>query len=143
MTVTKRTKPSPERAALPDRQRQLLLLRGALGGRMGDRHFATLLFLYCQESAEGALYEFVPGAPGPRSFTAEADRRKLVERGLLAAAEDEWQLTREGRAAAGREHDLVLDAFVQRETLRGDALAADTHRRFPDSAPDHAHRDKS
>ena len=143
MTATKRKKPSAEPAALPQRQRQLLQLLDALGGRAGERDFATLLFLYCRESAASAPYEFVPGAAGPRSFTAEADRRKLVERGLLAAAEDEWRLTPEGRGAAPREHDLVLDAFVQRETLRGDALAADASRRFPACAPGRAHRDNS
>ena len=144
MPATKRNKPSSaEPAALTARQRQLLLLLDALGGRMGDPDFATLLFLYCRESAAVALYEFVPAAPRPRSFTADADRRKLVERGLLTADEHEWRLTREGRAAVGRASDLVLDAFVQRETLRGDALAADAYRRFPEYAPGHVHRSDS
>jgi hypothetical protein len=143
MPPTKRKKPSDEPSALTERQRQLLLLVDALGDHVSDRDFATLLFLYCQESAASALYEFVPGAAGPRSFTADADRRKLIERGLLAAAKDEWRLTRDGRAAASREHDLVLDAFVQRETLRSDALAADAYRRFPDYAPGHVQRDGS
>ncbi len=143
MPSAKRKKPSTEPTALPARQRQLLLLLDALGGGVSDRDFATLLFLYCRESATSALYEFVPGASIPRSFTAEADRRKLVERGLLAAAEDEWRLTREGRTAVGRVPDLVLDAFVQRETLRGDALAADAYRRFPDYAPGYVHPDKN
>jgi len=145
MPAPKRNQPSAEPAALPERQRQLLLLLDALGGRMGDRDFATLLFLYCQESAAGAPYEFVPGPSSPRSFTAEADRRKLIERGLLADtdAEDEWRLTREAQTVVGRAPDLVLDAFVQRETLRGDALAADTSRRFPDYAPGNVHRDES
>jgi hypothetical protein len=139
MPATKRKKPSAEPTALPERQRQLLLLLDALGGGVSDRDFATLLFLYCQESAAGALYEFVPGPSNPRSFTADADRRKLVERGLLAAAEEEWRLAPEGRAVVGREHDLVLDAFIQRETLRGDALAADAYRHFPDYAPGCVH----
>jgi uncharacterized protein (DUF488 family) len=143
MPATKRKKSSADPAVLPERQRQLLLLLNALGGRVSDRDFATLLFRYCQELAAGVLYEFVPSASSPRSFTAEADRRKLVEREVLAAAEDEWRLTGEGPAAVGAEHDLVLDAFVQRETLRGDALAADTHRRFPEYAPGHVHRKKS
>lgn len=143
MPTTHRNKPSAEPAPLPERLRQLLLLLDALGSRMGERDFATLLFLYCQESAAGALYEFVPGPFGPRSFTADADRRKLIERGLITAAEGEWQLTSEGLAAASREHDLVLDAFVQRETLRGEARAADAYRRFPDYAVGNVQRDKS
>lgn len=143
MPTTKRNKPGAEAATLPERQRQLLLLLDALGGGASDRDFATLLFLYCQESAAGALYEFVPGPASPRSFTAGADRHKLIERGLLTPAEDEWQLAREGRTAVGQAHDLVLDAFVRRETLRGDALAADVYRRFPEFAPGHVHQDTS
>ena len=140
MSATKRNQPSGEPAALSERQRQVLLLLDALGGRASDRDFATLLFLYCQESAAGALYEFVPGPSSPRSFTADADRRKLTERALLTADDHEWRLTREGRAAASPAHDLVLDAFVQRETLRGEALVADAYRRFPDYAPGHVYR---
>jgi len=143
MPATNHKQSSAEPAALTERQRQLLQLLRALGGCMGDRDFATLLFLYCQEAAAGALYEFVPGPSSPRSFTADADRRKLIERGLLAAAANEWRLTREEWAAVGAEHDLVLDAFVQRETLRGDALAADAYRRFPDYAVGNVRRDTS
>jgi len=132
-------KPTTTPSPLPERQHQLLLLLDALGGHADDRDFATLLFLYCQESAADALYEFVPGAHGPRSFTADADRRKLIERGLVADADGEWRITREGRAVVGKERDLVRDAFLQRETLRGSALAASAYRRFPDYAPEHAH----
>jgi hypothetical protein len=134
-------KPSTIPAGPPQRQLELLRLLDALGGRMGDRDFSMLLFLHCQESTAGALYEFVPSAQGPRSFTAEADRRKLIERALLADAGGEWHITREGRALLGKERHLVLDAFVQRETLRGDALAASVNRRFPAYAPEHVRAD--
>lgn len=114
------------------RQRQLLQLLDALGGTSGMLDFQKLLFLYCQESSTGgAPYDFVPYKFGAFSFTSYADRRKLVERGLLED-EDAWQITAEGRKVIGRTTDLQLAAFAKRHRgLQGDALVADTYRRFP------------
>jgi uncharacterized protein (DUF488 family) len=110
-----------------------LTLLDALGGRSGNRDFQKLLFLCCQEEpGSGAGYEFVPYKYGAFSFTSYADRRKLVERGLLVDDEHNWQLTEEGRNMAGRSRELHIDAFARRHRgLRGDALVAETYRRFP------------
>lgn len=100
---------------LYQRQRQLLALVDALGGAVDDTDFHNLLALHGDE--------VVPHAAGAYSFTAAADRRHLIDRGLLAAGPG-WQLTAEGRAAIGA-GDLMLAAFAERTTgLRGDALAA-------------------
>jgi len=114
------------------RQRQLLQLLDALGGTSGMLDFQKLLFLYCQESSTGeAPYDFVPYKFGAFSFTSYADRRKLIERGLLED-EDGWQITAEGRKIIGRTMDMQLAAFAKRHRgLNGDALVADTYRRFP------------
>lgn len=114
------------------RQRQLLQLLDALGGTSGMLDFQKLLFLYCQESPAGeAPYDFVPYRFGAFSFTSYADRRKLVERGLLAD-EDGWRITAEGRKAAERTADSRFAAFARRHRgLHGDALVADTYRRYP------------
>ncbi|WP_224368797.1 DUF488 domain-containing protein [Hyalangium versicolor] len=118
--------------ALFARQRQLLALLDALGGAAENRDFQKLLFLYCQEPDSGSPYEFVPYKYGAFSFTSYADRRKLIERGLLADDEQHWRLTGEGRRAAGWTQDLQLSAFTRRlHGLRGDALVAETYRRFP------------
>jgi hypothetical protein len=118
--------------ALFERQRLLLGLLDALGGRAGNVDFQKLLFLYCQEPAATGAYEFVPYRFGAFSFTSYADRRKLIERDLLAEEEDHWQLTDEGKRIVGREQDLLLSAFArQMGALRGDALVAATYRRFP------------
>lgn len=116
-----------------ERQRQLLSLLSALGGRAGNLDFQKLLFLFCQEQpASAAGYEFVPYKYGAFSFTSYADRRKLVERGLLADEENMWQLTEEGTERIGPTVDLLLAAFARRHrTLRGEALVAETYRRFP------------
>ncbi len=115
-----------------ERQRQLLNLLDALGGRVGSLDFQKLLFLYCQEPGAARAYEFVPYKFGAFSFTSYADRRKLVERGLLADDEHNWQLTDEGKAIVGRAPELHLSAFARgHRALRGDALVAETYRRFP------------
>lgn len=125
---------TPQRATpvLFERQQRLLMLLDALDGSVGNLDFQKLLFLYCQEPESGGPYEFVPYKFGAFSFTSYADRRKLVERGFLAEDEHRWQLTDEGRRAIGPMQDLRLAAFVRRvRGIRGDALVAETYRRFP------------
>jgi len=83
-----------------DRQKHLLALLSALGGRVDNLDFQKLLFLYCQEMESAPVYEFVPYKFGAFSFTSYADRRKLIEGGLLASDEHNWELSPEGRKAA-------------------------------------------
>lgn len=127
MTLSTRTTPM-----LFSRQRQLLQLLDALGGTSGMLDFQKLLFLYCQDASTGkAPYDFVPYKYGAFSFTSYADRRKLIERGLLAEHEG-WHLTEQGRKLVGGTADMQLTAFARRHhDVRGDALVADTYRRFP------------
>lgn len=115
-----------------DRQRQLLTLLDVLGGRAADLDFQNLLFLYSQEPDVTPPYEFVPHELGAFSFTADADRRKLAERGFLAHEELDWHLTDLGREAVGPTHEPRLLAFARRlRGIQGDALVAETYRRFP------------
>jgi len=130
--------PSKERAsirAIPTlfaRQRQLLLLLDAFGGSIGNLDFQKLLFLYCQEPESGRLYDFVPYRYGAFSFMSYADRRKLIQHGFLAEDEDRWQLSDEGRRIVEGTPDVWITGFAQRhESLRGDALVAETYCRFP------------
>ena len=132
MTATTTRTSTRTTPMLFSRQRQLLQLLDALGGTSGMLDFQKLLFLYCQESSTGeAPYDFVPYKFGAFSFTSYADRRKLIDRGLLDD-EDGWQITAEGRKIIGRTMDMQLAAFAKRHRgLHGDALVADTYRRFP------------
>lgn len=129
MTTRTSTRSTP---MLFSRQRQLLQLLDALGGTSGMLDFQKLLFLYCQEPSTGeAPYDFVPYKFGAFSFTSYADRWKLIERGLLKD-EDGWQITAEGRKVIGHTMDMQLAAFAKRHRgLHGDALVANTYRRFP------------
>jgi hypothetical protein len=132
MTATTARTSTRSTPMLFSRQRQLLQLLDALGGTSAMLDFQKLLFLYCQEpSADEAPYDFIPYKFGAFSFTSYADRRKLIERGLLED-QDGWHITHEGRKIIGRTMDLQFAAFARRHRdLHGDALVADTYRRFP------------
>ena len=118
---------------LLNRQRLLLQLLGALGGRSTMSDFQKLLFLWCHdEQADASPYDFVPYRFGAFSFTSYADRRKLIDRGLLEDDEHSWSLSVEGREVADLVSDDRFSSFVHRyQSLRGEKLVAETYRRFP------------
>ena len=120
-----------------ERQKHLLALLDALGGEVGALDFQKLLFLYCREVEKVPSYEFVPYRFGGFSFTSYADKRRLIDQGLLADDERCWKLTRSGKASAkvdGRIR-LSMDGFARAHAkLRGDALVAEAYRRHPDCA---------
>ncbi len=115
-----------------DRQRQLLALLDAVGGHIDDLTLRNLLFLYCHGAGSAAPYEFVPTDQGAFSFTAEADRRKLVERDLVADDDAHWRLTDLGRSVLSDAPRAGLSPFVQRyKQVRGNALVVEACRRSP------------
>jgi uncharacterized protein (DUF488 family) len=120
---------------LLNRQKQLLALLDAHQGELGNLDFQKLLFLYCQEVEDKPSYDFVPYKFGGFSFTSYADKRRLVEQGLLADQERIWKLTPLGKKkAAVNNPSIKVDtvAFAKRYArLRGDALVAAAYRRFP------------
>jgi uncharacterized protein (DUF488 family) len=123
----KRNEPTPS-----GRQQLLLRLLAALGGESKNLDFQKILFLYSQEPDSGAPYEFVPYKFGAFSFTSYADRRKLVQQGLLEVDEHIWKLTPMGRACTGGSVDMLLAEYVETlEGLQGEALVAETYRRYP------------
>lgn len=116
-----------------ERQRVLLTLLDALGGQAALTDFQKLLFLYTREETPPS-YEFVPYRFGCFSFTSYADKRRLVEGGLLADDEQEWRLTAEGRKIARTRavRPLVAGQFSRKHAaLRGSVLVAEVYRRFP------------
>ena len=127
-----RTKAGPR---LYVRQRRLLALLEALGGNVGNLDFQKLLFLYCQElfpTGQANLYEFVPYRYGAFSFTCYADRRRLIDYGLLVDDDNRWVLTEQGKRIAGESQDGFMRKFAHRyHGLRGDPLIAETYRRYP------------
>jgi hypothetical protein len=117
-----------------ERQRLLLTLLDALGGKVQSTDFQKLLFLYTQEWESEPSYDFVPYQFGGFSFTSYADKRRLIERGLLKEDEQRWELSDAGRTSA--REDRPLSARTGRFAsdqgkLRGDALVAEVYRRHP------------
>ena len=117
------------------RQRRLLALLDVLGGHAGNRDFQKLLFLYCKElfpAAQTSPYEFVPYRYGAFSFTCYADRRRLVDCSLLIDDLQYWILTEAGKRIARETQDDSMRVFARRyHGLRGDALIAETYRKYP------------
>lgn len=117
-----------------ERQKNLLALLDALGGEVGSLDFQKLLFLYCRETQATPTYEFVPYRFGGFSFTSYADKRRLIDAGLLVDEERAWKLTPAGKARAkvdGRVR-MGMDRFARTHaSLRGDALVAEAYRRHP------------
>jgi uncharacterized protein (DUF488 family) len=117
-----------------ERQRLILTLLKTLDGPIGHMDFQKLLFLYTKECEEKPSYEFVPYRFGGFSFTSYADKRRLIEMGLLEEDEQQWQLTKAGRQEALRRPvspDRVAQFCRQQARLRGNALIAEVYRRYP------------
>ena len=124
---------------LYNRQRLLLGLLDAIGGYASNTDFQKLLFLYCKEPSSAhptdtakGLYDFVPYRYGAFSFTSYADRRRMVDWGVLVDVDQQWVLTENGRQIARKAGNSSIRAFTYRyRSLRGDALIADAYRRHP------------
>lgn len=118
---------------LVERQKCALALVDALGGCVANTDFQKLMFLWSRQLTE-APYDFVPYKFGAFSFTSYADRRKLIEQGLLEDDQHVWAITPQGKAAlarakAARERAAVFSAKAPK--LRGDPLVALTYRQYP------------
>ena len=117
-----------------DRQRLLLTLLDALHEPVSNMDFQKLLFFYTQDWEKTPTYEFVPYKFGGFSFTSYADKRRLMEAGLLVQSDLQWELTDLGRQTARQEAvlPLVVAGFCRRRAgLRGNALIAEQYRKHP------------
>lgn len=116
-----------------DRQKRLLTLVNVLGSEVGGQDYQKLLLLYCHEVEEEHAYEFVPYKFGGFSFTSYADKRRLIEKGLLVDDDRSWMLTPAGKTVTVIESlRKQMNQFAKRyANLRGDALVAETYTRYP------------
>jgi len=117
-----------------DRQRLLLTLLDALREPVSNTDFQKLLFFYVQDCEKASSYDFVPYKFGAFSFTSYADKRRLMEAGLLVQSDLQWELTNLGRQTARKEAvlPLVVAGFCRRRAgLRGNALIAEQYRKHP------------
>ena len=118
------------RPALYYRQKVLLALLRAFGGTLQNVDMQKYLFLFTAQYEAEPSYEFVPYRFGCFSFQSYADRRKLIEFGLLANSDD-WHLS-DGE-------DELPDGLIKKaklfaekhHALRGDELVRRVYREFP------------
>ena len=119
---------------LTSRQRVLVSLVEALGGRISATDFQKLLFLYVNEAEAEPSFEFVPYRFGCFSFSSYAEKRRLISAGLLEHDETAWRLTEPGERCS-RQPDLnalKISAFVRKyKKLKGTALVAEVYSRYP------------
>ncbi|MBI5075732.1 MAG: DUF488 domain-containing protein [Nitrospirae bacterium] len=117
-----------------NRRRLLLTLLDTLGQKVSGTDFQKLLFLYTMEHEETPSYEFVPYHFGAFSFTSYADKRKMIEAGLLVNDDKNWKLTEAGQAEARHkpvDQKAVTEFCTQHSALHGDELIAEVYRRYP------------
>jgi len=112
------------------RQKTLLGLLNAFGGKLSNVDFQKYLFLYTQEVQKEPSFDFVPYKFGSFSSQSYADKRRLVEIGALADADD-WRLIE------AVEPDDLFDAdgykafHKKYSKIKGDKLVQDLYRRYP------------
>jgi len=113
------------------RQKTLVGLLSAFGGRLSPLDFQKYLFLYTQEFQKEPDFEFVPYRFGCFSFQSYADKRRLVEVGLLTNSDD-WTLAKKQSSCELEFDEQQFDVFYKRYCrLKGDALVREIYRRYP------------
>ena len=114
------------------RQKLLLALIEAFGGRLNNRDLQKYLFLYTQKCQQDKSYDFVPYKYGCFSFQSYADRRNLVQAGHLAA-NDEWVLNETGYLKGLKKGDdqKILTFYDRYKDTSGNELIKTVYKQYP------------
>lgn len=114
------------------RQKILLAMIEAFGGRLNKLDLQKYLFLFAQKCQQEKSYDFVPYKFGCFSFQSYADRRNLTEAGYLAA-NDDWQINGEGYLEAITKSDKQKIVAFQKyySGITGDDLVREVYRKYP------------
>ncbi|MCY4302954.1 MAG: DUF488 family protein [Aestuariivita sp.] len=115
------------------RQRVMLSLLEEFGGRLNNIDFQKYLFLFTETFQKKKSYEFVPFKYGCFSFQSYADRRKLVELGVLKEG-DKWEIE-DGftfRMTITSDDRAKIQRFYQEyRTIKGHNLVRTVYTRYP------------
>lgn len=113
------------------RQKALIGLLGAFGGRLSSVDFQKYLFLYTQEYERTPSFEFVPYRFGCFSFQSYADKRRLIEIDVLHDS-DEWRLKGTAAQSSMDLGDNLYELFRKKYAhMTGDSLVQEVYRRYP------------
>lgn len=122
-----------EKIMLFQRQKVLLAILQAFGGKVKNRDLQKYLFLFTQTFQTEKSYDFVPYKFGCFSFQSYADRRRLTEMGILQSMED-WHI------AGDRDYLALLDQDTQKKiqlfhgqhkNIKGNDLVRKVYREYP------------
>lgn len=123
----------PALAPVYHRQRLLLFLLEAAGGRLSKMDLQKLLFLYMQDSDAGH-YAFLPYRFGCYSFRANDDLQLMYKRGWLNEDDNFWVLNTqfmEGPWVWKSEERRRVLRWITKYPMRGRALVREVYRRYP------------
>jgi len=112
------------------RQKTLIGLLSAFGGRLPSTDFQKYLFLFTREFQQEPSFEFVPYRFGSFSFQSYADKRRLVELGALADTDD-WQLQEDFSTEGLFDAAVFNRCYAKYSELKGTKLLQDVYRRYP------------
>lgn len=113
------------------RQKALINLLRAFGGRLSGVDFQKYLFLFTQEYERTPSFEFVPYRFGCFSFQSYADKRRLIEVGVLHDT-DEWRLKGAMAQSSIDLGDDLYERFRKKYAhMTGDRLVQEVYRRYP------------
>lgn len=114
------------------RQKILLALIEAFGGKLNSRDLQKYLFLFSQKYQQEKSYDFVPYKYGCFSFQSYADRRNLTDAGYLIA-EDDWKLSQKGHLTSLKRDDTrkILIFHKHHAHLSGDHLIREVYKQYP------------
>jgi hypothetical protein len=113
------------------RRRLVLALLDRAGGSASPAWVRDAAFLVSRDRdawAASPLYDFVPHADGPRSFSLERDLDAMERDGLVAATKDSVSLTPSGRAETATidpAHARALRSAWHRDRLEDQATLAE------------------
>lgn len=114
------------------RQKILLALIEAFGGKLNKLDLQKYLFLFTQKCQANKSYDFVPYKFGCFSFQSYADRRNLTDAGHLIITDD-WQLKNSGylNMVTKGDKQKIINFKKYYENLHGDDLVRAIYREYP------------
>lgn len=115
------------------RQKILLGLLQAFGGRLSNIDFQKYLFLFIEEYEKLKHYEFVPYQYGCFSFQSYADRRRLIKIGVMIN-EKNWQLANNDDYILQLDKDeqaSIVLCVDQYKNVRGRSLIQHVYKNYP------------
>ena len=116
------------------RQKLLLALLQAFGGRLPNTDLQKYLFLFTEKHQKNKSYEFVPYKYGCFSFQSYADKKKLIDIGTIKENVKYWELADETdhlSRIATEDRKNLLPFREEYKNIKGKNLVREVYRLYP------------